>query len=232
MQTKSSYRVLKWTFILGAMATLGSACVVTSGDDDDEPGDGGESGSTAEAGKTSTAGTGGTSTAGKGGNAGSAGTGTTPAGGAGGAGGAGEVYMAGLCDAAEPDITKGISPTMFPSCAASANDVGDDKACKRCLKDECCEAWQICYGSEPHIACGWGPTDADDDLGQWDCLQNCFLDNDSGATDPDELLGTCSAACTNQCEADDGGNLLVATAELIKCANKPATCQAECFPFN
>jgi len=225
MQTKSSYRVLKWTFILGAMASLGSACVITSGDGDvDVIGDGGESGSTSEAGKTSTAGKGGTtSTAGTGG--GSAGTTTTPTAGA---GGEGEVYMAGLCDADEPDTSKAILPTKFPSCAAAANDEGQD--CKKCLKDKCCDEWQDCYGSEPHIACGWGPTEAAD--GQWDCITNCILDNESGATDPDELLATCSAECTNQCDAVDGGNLLIATSALIECANTAATCQDVCFPFN
>lgn len=227
MQTKSSYRVLKWTFIFGAMASLGTACVVTSGDGGDDPfGDGGESGSVTEAGKTSTAGTGGSSTAGKS-SGGSAGTTTTPTGGA---GGEGAVYMAGLCDADEPDVTKNILPFKVPSCDPAANDAGQD--CKKCLKAKCCEAWQNCYGSEPHIACGWGPVDSDEDNGQWGCLENCFVENKSGATDPDELLGSCSADCANQCEAADGGNILIATSALIECANKADTCQDVCFPFN
>jgi hypothetical protein len=229
MQTKSSYGVLKWTFILGAMATLGSACVITSGDGDTD-GEGGEGGSIAEAGKTSTAGKGGSvSTAGKtgGGTGGTGGTGgaTTPSAGA---GGEGETYMAGLCDADEPDLSKGILPSKFPSCAPAANDEGQD--CKKCLKDKCCEAWQNCYGSEPHIACGWGPVDSDEDNGQWGCLQNCFLQNASNAADPDELLETCSGECTNQCDAD-GGAILIATSDLIACANDATACQTECFPF-
>jgi hypothetical protein len=224
MQTKSSYRVLKWTFILGAMASLGTACVVTSGDGPDDPfGDGGESGSAAEAGKTSTAGTGGSSTAGKG-SGGSAGTTTTPAAGA---GGEGETYMAGLCDADEPDVTKNIEPTMFPSCAPAASDAGQD--CKKCLKDKCCPTWQICYGSEPHIACGWGATEEAD--GQWDCVENCIVENKTGEATPDDLLATCTAGCTNQCDAD-GGNLLIATSDLITCANDADTCLDACFPFN
>jgi hypothetical protein len=225
MQTKSTYRVLKWTFIFGAMASLGTACVVTSGDGGDDPfGDGGESGSsTAEAGKTSKAGTGGTSTAGTT-SGGSAGTTTTPAAGA---GGEGEVYMAGLCDADEPDPTKGISSGKFPSCAPSANDADQD--CKKCLKDKCCEAWQICYGSEPHIACGWGATEAAD--GQWDCVENCIVENKTGEATPEDLLATCTEGCTNQCNGD-GGNLLIATSDLITCANDPDTCETACFPFN
>ena len=226
MQTKSSYRVLKWTFIFGAMASLGTACVVTSGDGGDDEGDGGESGSTAAAGKTSTAGTGtggsgGSSSAGKGGSGGSAGTTTTPVGGAG-----GESYMVGLCDSDEPDTNKGILPTIFPSCAPAASDEGED--CKKCLKDKCCEAWQNCYGSEPHIACGWGTTAKAD--GQWDCVENCIIKNETGEATPEDLLDTCTAGCTNQC--DDGGVLTLATSDLIKCANKPATCETACFPFN
>ena len=227
MQTKSSYRVLKWTFIFGAMASLGTACVVSSGtgDDDDEGGDGGESGSTATAGKTSTtAGSGGTAAAGKGGAGGTAGTTMTPAAGA---GGEGEVYMAGLCDADEPDTTKGILPTMFPSCGAAASDEGQD--CKKCLKEKCCDEWQNCYGSEPHIACGWGTTEAAD--GQWDCVENCIIANKTGEATPEDLLDVCTAGCTNQCDGD-GGVLTLATAALIDCAIKPAKCETACFPFN
>ena len=227
MQTKSSYGVLKWTFILGAMATLGSACVITSGDGTND-GEGGEGGtSISEAGKTSTAGTGGTSSAGKGGSSTSGSGGVATTAGAGGAGGEDGGYMAGLCDAAEPDLSKGILPTKFPSCAPAASDTGQD--CKKCLKDKCCDAWQNCYGSEPHIACGWGPTEAAD--GQWDCIANCIVDNETGEATPGELLTTCTASCTNQCEAEDGGNILVATSDLITCANDPETCEAECFPF-
>jgi hypothetical protein len=134
--------------------------------------------------------------------------------------------MAGLCDADEPDPMKFIQPTMFPSCAASPNDQGQD--CKKCLKEKCCTEWQVCYGNEPHIACGWGPTESDD--GQFDCVENCIVANEEGAATPEELLSTCTAGCTNQC-TNDGGNLLIATSDLITCANDPATCEADCFPF-
>lgn len=228
MQTKSYSRVLKWTFILGAMASLGSACVVTSGKGDDDDGDAGESGASTTAGKSSTtAGAGGKTTTAGTSSGGSGGT-TSTAAGAGAGGEGGEPFMVGLCDADEPDPTKNILPTMFPSCAAKAND----QNCAKCLKDKCCEAWANCYGSEPHIACGWNLTAADEDLGQWDCLQKCFVENKTGEATPDALLTTCSAACTNQCEADDGGNLLIATSDLIECANDAATCQEACFPFN
>jgi|GEM_PF-1269762 len=226
MQTKSSYRVLKWTFIFGAMASLGTACVVTSGDGGDDPfGDGGESGSsTSEAGKTSTtAGTGGKASAGTS-SGGAAGTTTTATGGA---GGEADTYMVGLCDADEPDITKNILPSKFPSCGAAASDEGQD--CKKCLKDKCCDQWQNCYGSEPHIACGWGATEDAD--GQWDCVENCIVANETGEATPEDLLDVCTAQCTNQCDAD-GGNLLIATSDLITCANDPDTCEAACFPFN
>ena len=235
MQTKSSYRVLKWTLLLGGLASLVSACVVTSGDGNIS-GDGGESGTTTDtAGKSSTAGTGGSSsTAGKANSAGTGGSATagtsSNAGGEGGAGGA--AYEPGICDAAVADVNKGALPTQFPSCAPATDgtDDGDTKACKRCLKDKCCPAWQNCYGSEPHTACGWGPHTKDDD-GQWDCLQNCIGANKTGEATPEALLTTCSAECTNQCDAADGGNLLVATSDLVTCANDPMTCQDICFPF-
>ena len=53
-----------------------------------------------------------------------------------------------------------------------------------------------------------------------------------GEATPDALLSTCSAVCTNQCEAVDGGNILIATSALIECANTAETCQDVCFPFN
>jgi hypothetical protein len=228
MQTKSSYRVLKWTFIVGTMVSLG-ACVVTSGDGgDDDDDDFSDAGSSTTAGKSgSTAGTGGkggSATAGRGGSAGAT---TTPSAGSAGEGGAVDVYQVGLCDADEPNVNKGILPTMFPSCAAAASDEGQD--CKKCLKDKCCDAWQNCYGSEPHIACGWGTTPEAD--GQWDCIENCIVANETGEATPADLLATCSADCTNQCDAADGGNILVATSDLITCANDPDKCQDVCFPF-
>jgi len=223
MQTKSSYRVLKWTMLVGTAASLATACVVTtSGDGGGGAGVGdisfaGESSSTS--GKTSTGGS--TSEAGKtsggSGGASTAGTAGTMA-----MGEAGAAYVAGLCDA------DGATPTMEPSCDPSANDAGKD--CKICLKAKCCSDWQTCYGETPTTACGWGPTEADD--GQFDCIQHCFADGAMAATNADDLLTECAGKCALQCDTPDNGNITDATNALITCANDPATCQDACFPFN
>ena len=58
MQTKSSYRVLKWAMVAGVVASFVTACVVKEGEIDDE-GEGGETstptaGTKSDAGETST----------------------------------------------------------------------------------------------------------------------------------------------------------------------------------
>ena len=219
MQTKSSYRVLKWTMLVGTAASLATACVVTtSGDPGGIGGDfsfAGESSSTsgttstggtsAEAGTAATGGTSGSSTAGT--------AGTTAAGGA--------TYVPGLCDADTP------TSMNEPSC----NDAtADGQDCLKCLKAKCCTEWQTCFGDTPTIACGWGPTAADD--GQFDCVQHCFTENAAGDTDADMLLADCAGSCANQCDAADNGNVMQATSDLIGCANDTSTCQDVCFPFN
>jgi len=221
MQTNSSYRVLKWTFLLGAFATLVSACVVTTGDggdDDDDFGFGGEGGSsTTTAGKTSTAGkagsaTAGTSTGGTGGSTATAGAS------AGGEGGEPSGYVPGLCQAEEP------TPTSVPSCAHDAKDEDPDNACRTCLKDKCCDSWQTCFGDTPTTACGSGPTEDAD--GQFECIRNCALDDTSG-DDILVVLGNCEGECLGQCEDRDDGFALTDTQGLLGCGQD--NCLAECF---
>ena len=231
MQMKFSYRALKWTLLAGTAASLATACVVTtSGDGGNIGGDFSFAGDgTSTSGKT-TGGSGasaGTATSGSGGTAGStggtstttAGTSTTTAG----QGEGGAAYVPGLCQTDDP------TPTMLPAC--DPNPARDDgKPCKICMKAKCCEEWQTCNGDTPTSACAYGATF--DGLGQFDCIQDCYSKNDGGETDPSKLLESCASGCTNQCEAADNGNVLDATNELIACANDPATCQTECFPFN
>lgn len=233
MQTMS-YRWLKWTLLACASAALAPACVVTTGDGDDNIFDGGEGGtgngsagkSTGGGGKSSSAGT--TATGG-GGSSSTAGTSSGGGGAAsGGTGGTEPTYEAGLCDFdAEPDELEGPTPTE-PADVTPKDTDGD---CLKCLKAECADEWSTCYGEAPRIACGWGPTEDDID-GQFDCILGCFFD---GAEDPtgtaDELLLDCTDQCTNQCGDVDGGNVMVHTSDLIACANDAAKCQAECFPF-
>jgi hypothetical protein len=229
---KASYRLLQWTMAMGTLATMATACVVTSGDDDDSPFDGGESGSSTTAGKTSTEGgeggttaTGGKTSAGSssGGTAGSSagsGTGGSAGGATSGTGGTGSGYVPGLCEGEMPE------PTMLPSCAPAANDEG--QTCKICLKAQCCTEWKTCYGDTPTSACGWGKTESAD--GQWDCIQNCYLDGLANATDLDKLQQDCADSCLNQCEGEeaDMGFITSITLDLSICANDK--CKDACFP--
>lgn len=217
MQTKSSYRVLKWTFIVGTLVSLG-ACVVTTGDGgDDDFSDGGESGSSTTAGKTSTAGS--TATAGKTSTGGTGGTSTvTPSAGAGGDGGA--AYVPGLCQADNP------TPSSLPVCDLNDDDKKDVAfACRACLKSNCCDSWQTCFGDTPTTACGSGPTEDAD--GQFECIRNCYLDDMSG-NDPEMVLGECEGKCLGQCkDKDTDGFALTDTQDLLGCGQEK--CLAECF---
>lgn len=226
---KASYRLLQWTMVLGTLATMATACVVTSDDSDDDDNSAGESGSSTTAGKSSTdGGEGGTSTIGGktagGTSAGGKASGGTSAGGgsagttSGGTGGSGSGYVPGLCEVDEP------TATMLPSCDPSANDEG--QTCKICLKSKCCEAWQTCYGDTPTTACGWGATE--DAPGQFDCIQNCFLDTPNGSDDLEATLTTCEGKCLNQCADKDDGFALTDTQGLLECAQDK--CLDACFP--
>lgn len=213
MQMKSSYRVLKWMFLVGAMATLGTACVVTSGDGDLD-GEGGEGGSdTPTAGKNS-AGTGGTSSAGtsSGGKGGTASAGTSAGGtAAGGEGGAG--YVPGVCEGLE-------TPSELRDATVTAAD--DEFPCLKCLKMQCKEEWSTCYGEAPTSACGYGSTE--DAKGQFECIRSCFTKDTSG-DDVETVLGNCEAMCLDQCE--DDGFATTDTQELLGCGQD--NCLAECF---
>lgn len=222
MQTKSSYRVLKWTFMVGALTTLATACVVSAGDGSgDITGDGGEAGTSSTAGTNSTAGT--SSTAGKGGSGGSAGSGTsgsaTAMAGADAGGAGGDVYVPGLCEVDSP------TPSSLPVCDLNDDDMTDAFACRACLKTKCCDSWQTCFGDTPTTACGSGPTaDAD---GQFECIRGCYLDN-INTGDTDTVLADCEGMCLGQCENKDlDGFALTDTQALLGCGQD--NCLTECF---
>jgi hypothetical protein len=220
MQTKSSYRWIKWAVFTGLAASLATACVVSSGDgngdgtDFGDGGDGNTGNKPSTSGGTTTAGTGGTSTT----------TGGTSAAGVAGAPEAagGAPYVPGLCEVDMP------IPSVVPSCAPAEGD--DMNACKTCLKAQCCTEWKTCYGDEPHSACGFGVSK--DDAGQFDCIQQCYLDTfDAGSADPDKndtetVLGNCEGQCLNQCDGVDDF-YATPTQDLLNCATD--SCLADCL---
>ncbi len=227
--TKSSYRMLKWTFMAAMGASLATACVVSSGDGDDDTDieDGGSSGkSTTTAGKSgsSTGGKAGSSTGGTSGSGGTTTEGGTPGGEGGtpgGEGGTPPAYMAGLCE----DELGTMTPANLPSCEPADKD--ETNACLKCMKMSCCETWQACYGTSPTTACGYGPTEADD-LGQFDCIQACFVDGNDGVVDSAELLMNCADMCLNQCDGKDDF-ITTGTSELVGCTQD--NCLDECYPL-
>lgn len=227
MQTKFSYRAVKWTMFMGMAAALASACVVSTGDGDgkDIIVDGGESGSSSTSGTKNTGGT-------KAGSSGSGGTsagtsGSSTAGGEGGSGG--EPYVPGFCEA---DSVK--TPSMLPSCDAKP----DDNDCGACLKVKCCDSLQACYGTEPTSACGYGPK-SEEDLGQFDCIIACYEENADGVKSQAEVITDCAGECALQC-ADVGDGLINGdTQDLLDCAQNGEDgdmamgmddCNDVCFP--
>jgi hypothetical protein len=235
MQTKS-YRALKWTLFMGMAATLASACVVSTGDGDDNDVtiEGGDGGTNNTSGTTNTGGS----------KAGSSGSGGTSAGTTTTAGTAGSTTVGGTGGtAADPDYP-GVCddslemPGMIDETAACA-EKDQDNACGACLKMNCCETLAACYGKEPTSACGYGPSPADE-FGQFDCILFCYDANDSKIADGlkthAEVIADCAGECSNQC-ADVGDGLVnLDTQALLDCAqngdeeNGTEDCNDACFP--
>lgn len=234
MQTKSSYRALKWTLFMGMAASLASACVVSTGDGDDTdvPIDGGDGGTKSTAGTKATGGTkAGTNAGGTSAGTSTAGTssaGTSAGGGTGGTTAADPDYP-GVCDSSLKE------PSVISAAACDASD--NDNDCGACLKMNCCDKFKACYGKEPTSACGYGPSPAKD-LGQFDCIVACYERDNDGVADETAILEGCQAECLNQCEAtDDFVN--EDTLDLMICARNGADddpmkgnddCNDVCFP--
>lgn len=224
MQTKSSYRVLKWSFVAGLACSLASACVVSGGDgnnDDTDITEGGDGGTNSPTGGTD-GGDGGTNTtAGKGGSSGSGGTpsggtnntaGTAGSGDAGN-GGSGGAFVPGVCMMGEELLT----PTVEPSC----DDADGDTACITCVKAQACPEYKVCFGEEPSTACSVGATAGAD--GQFVCITECFATNEDDILDEADLLRDCTDKC-NQCD----GEINQETTDLVGEAFN--LCKDECFP--
>lgn len=227
MQTKSSHRALKWTLFMGIAASLASACVVSTGDGDPDGVDvnGGEGGTNNNtAGKATGGAKAGNSTGGT--KAGASAAGTTSGGGEGGMGA--EPYVPGACqDSLE-------TPSMEPSCDSKP----DDNDCGACLKTQCCDSLQACYGTEPTSACGYGAT-SDDDLGQFDCIRDCYEKTADGIKTQAEVVTECAGECANQCAEVGDGLINEDTQALLDCAQNGEDgdmgmgmddCNDECFP--
>jgi hypothetical protein len=230
MQTKSSYRVLKWTLFMGVAATLASACVVSTGDGDDKDVtiEGGEGGTNNTSGTKNTGGTkAGNDTGGT--SAGSSTAGTGAGGSAAGAGGGeGNPDYPGACE------SELVTPSMEPSCDEKATD----NDCGKCLKSKCCTALQACYGTQPTSACGYGTAESPDDaaLGQFDCIRECYKVNNDGVKSETEIFEGCAGECLLQCESE--GLINQDTQDMLDCALNGADgaatgtddCHDVCFP--
>jgi len=228
MQKKFSYRLLKWSLLFATASTLAAACKVSTGDGPDisfggEPSDdtaGQSSGATSSGGSSAGTNSAGTTNGGKGGSGGTAGTGGTTAGTGGSAGS--NSYVPGRCE--QDDIDMPPASITRPSCGSDP----DDSECLACLKTSCCNLWKDCYRLEPTSACGWGPTPAEDDLGQFDCMVKCVRNADPADPDPVKYQEMCASQCLNQCAETDSGLIRQDTNDLFGCAND--MCLAKCFP--
>jgi hypothetical protein len=114
------------------------------------------------------------------------------------------------------------APQQTPSCAPD-NDPDDGNACRECMKAECCQDWQACYGEQPRSACGYGGPG--DEIGQFDCITLCFYSGYPTATDDAELLTACASSCAGNCDS-----VAEATSALVACAVDE--CAHHCFPLN
>jgi hypothetical protein len=215
-QTKSYWRLVAVAGIVSAF--VASACVVTTGsDDDDNTGGKGSGGS----------GTAGAGTAGKAG-AGTAGAGTAGAGAAGtaGAGGAGPVPF--QCDPGE-----GGAVGMPNSCTP----VDSTDKCQKCTQAKCCAEYEACYAYNPGNQCGWGgPLEVNgepNEGGEYLCIQLCLqkVVTDSGAAPEDSDVGTCANNCatspSNGASKDCGSIIGLQTSDLVECIRN--NCSEECY---
>ena len=148
MQTKSSFRVVKWSLLAAVVASLASACVVTSGDGDidDNFGEGGDGGTNSNTAGTKSAGSsnGGSSNGGTKSDAGETGSdGGTPGMGMAGSGNPG-TFVPGECQVDEPLNSNGT--------LALCDEAAGDDDCTKCLKDKVCPEYMACFGTDPATA--------------------------------------------------------------------------------
>ena len=204
-QTKSYWRLVALAGLVSSF--VGTACVVTTSDDDSSAGASGAGAPGAGAGGA-TAGAGGAITAGAGGA--SAGTGGATAGTAG---------VDFQCDPAD-GMAVG-TPNVCPSTT-------DSDVCQACIATSCCTEYAACFATSPGNQCGWGgPMDQGEIICALTCIQQGAAD--SGIVD-DTLLGTCANQCATTIANGGTKECTVIgsqTSDLIGCMN--TNCQTQCF---
>lgn len=199
-------------FALTVAGTIGTACTITTTDDDTDGGAssfGGSSNGGSSSGGASTKGgasaLGGASAGGKTGTGGS-GTGGSATGGSG---------PKVVCDVNE-------NPTGKP--AGSCEFAGaDNTPCHECLaKDaECCAAIKECYGENPDNQCAWGGPDGES---EYACIESCIrakVIKTGTHTEADE------DACVKTCTTPGCNGIGNATSVLVGCMLN--NCEVECF---
>lgn len=206
-------------FVLTIAGSVGTACTITTTDDDTVGGSTGFGG--AGSGGRGGTGTGGTSNSGgstaKGGasSGGTAGTGSggVSGGGSGGTGGSTEPPV--VCD-----VTADPTGTPATTCQFQAPD---NTPCHECLAKipDACAAIKECYGTNPRNQCAWGGPDGGS---EFICIESCIRQKVLTAgsyTDADE------DACVTNCTTPTCALIGNATSELLGYMH--ANCEAECF---
>lgn len=116
----------------------------------------------------------------------------------------------------------GPAPTIMPSCGPQ-NDPDGGNPCRECMKNACCEAWQVCYGSQPRGVCGYGSA-VGDAIGEMDCMLLCWYQKRDGVQSDVAILSACAESC-GTCE---GHIVAASTNEIVGCAYE--ACAEACFP--
>jgi hypothetical protein len=194
--------------------SIGTACTITTTDDDTVGGSTGFGGAAGSGGSNTSGGATAKGGASSGGTAGSAAGGASSGGKAsGGTGGEPEPVV--MCDVDE-------NPTGTPadSCVFVAPD---NTPCHECLAKvpECCTAIRECYGKSPYNQCAYGGPDGGS---EYTCIENCIRQKVLSAgsyTNDDEDV------CVNACATPACGLIGNATSVILGCMH--AHCETECF---
>lgn len=192
--------------------SIGTACTITTTDDDTD------GGATGFGGKAS----GGAATSGGSTAKGGASSGGTAGSGAGGAssGGSAAGGVGGAPDPVMCDV--GLEPTGTPA-QSCVFDVPDNTPCHECLaKDaDCCAAIKECYGTGPRNQCAYGGPDGGS---EFTCIEACIrqkvLNTGSYSNDDEDV-------CVNACATPACGLIGNATNLILGCMH--ANCETECF---